>query len=90
MKKYRLYDIEWETDDEEINLPREVTLSLVLTSDESAEERCAEELADRYGWLVKGFKMDESDACDHCGRNVTTRDNGKGGRICQDCEEAFR
>ena len=61
------YDIDWETDGEKVDLPKEV-----LIPDHIAEEYlemdaeapgCADEiltdyLSDRYGWLINGFMID--------------------------------
>ncbi len=57
--KIRVYDIDWETDDEDVDLPTEVIID-DLPADEmeellSLDGDIADELSDRYGFLVNSF-----------------------------------
>lgn len=59
--KLKVTDIEWETDGEKDDLPSEVTIDAeaenIDLDDVSAG--VADWLSDRYGWLVKGFSVEE-------------------------------
>lgn len=50
----KVYDIDWETDGEIVELPDEVEVPNDLDDNEIAEY-----LSDTYGWLVNGFCCDE-------------------------------
>lgn len=50
----KIYDIEWETDGEIVDLPDEVEVPNDLDDNEIAEY-----LSDTYGWLVNSFCCDE-------------------------------
>jgi hypothetical protein len=51
----KIVNIEWETDGIEVDLPKETIVSCDDTDD------IAEELSSTYGWLVKGFDVDDTD-----------------------------
>lgn len=55
-KKVRFYDIKWDTDDVEIDLPTEVVLDVECTVD--VLEEGADILSDKYGWCVFSFLTD--------------------------------
>ncbi len=50
---YYITDIVWDTDDEDIDLPTEVTIPQGEIED---EEEIADWLSDNYGWLVESFR----------------------------------
>ena len=63
MEKIRVFDIVWDTDGEELDLPTEVIID-DLPEDEMKElidnigyydDDLANELSDRYGWCVESF-----------------------------------
>lgn len=47
-----VYDIKWDTDGEEINLPTEVDFA-----EEIEEDMIADTLSDIYGWCVESFEV---------------------------------
>lgn len=53
----RITDIEWDTDGQEVDLPKEVVLDAAEEGIEDPEAEVADWLSDRYGWLVKGFSI---------------------------------
>lgn len=48
-------NIEWETDGENINLPKEVTLGIRREE----QQFLADKLSDKFGWLVNSFTIKE-------------------------------
>jgi len=57
-------NIEWETDNEEIDLPKEVELPFGVANCECGELNCESNcesvnnfLSDKYGWLVKNYTI---------------------------------
>ena len=58
MKTIRVFDIEWETDGEEVHwLPTE--LGLTLPEDEATTSHVLEWLSDTFGWLILNLKIEE-------------------------------
>ena len=55
MKVTRVYDIIWEADGEEIDLPTEVELPRDFGDDDDA---IADFLSDEYGWLVISYERE--------------------------------
>lgn len=57
------YDIEWDKDGEDIDLPDKVVISdlLIDLSNPYDTEMIADYLSDLYGFCVKGFKVDNSE-----------------------------
>lgn len=57
------YDIEWDKDGDDINLPDKVVISdlLIDLSNPYDTEMIADYLSDLYGFCVKGFKVDNSE-----------------------------
>ena len=55
MKVTRVYDVIWETDGEEIDLPTEVELPRDFGDDDDA---IADFLSDEYGWLVISYERE--------------------------------
>jgi len=55
MKVTRAYDIVWETDGEDVNLPTEVELPKDFGDDDDA---IVNYLSDEYGWLVVSYERD--------------------------------
>lgn len=53
----RFYDIQWDTDGEEVDLPSEVTLE--VDADLDVAQEGADVLSDKYGWCVFGFQFEE-------------------------------
>lgn len=49
------YDIEWDTDGEEVDLPDKVRL--MLHSEEDFGSVIADRLSDRFGWCVRTFQF---------------------------------
>lgn len=61
---YIVYDIDWDTDGEDVELPTETTIDVPLLPDEDEEDASnliTEYLSAEYGFLVKDFKMRLSD-----------------------------
>jgi len=57
MVEVEVYDIEWDTDGEEVDLPK--TVRLMLDTIEDADNVIADKLSDKYEWCVKrcNFRM---------------------------------
>jgi hypothetical protein len=55
MKVTRAYDIVWETDGEDVNLPTEVELPRDFGDDDDA---ITNYLSDEYGWLVISYERE--------------------------------
>lgn len=51
--RVKVYDISWETDGEEVDLPTEVILEMPIPGDEIADT-----LSDEYGFLIKYFSSE--------------------------------
>ena len=54
--KLRCYDIEWDTDDDEVDLPDEVVIE--VDDDHDIMGSTDDVLSDHYGWLVDNFCVD--------------------------------
>jgi len=52
------YNIRWDTDGEEIDLPRTVHVELEAEDDEELEDLVSDELSDRTGFCHFGFDLD--------------------------------
>ena len=50
--KIRVSDIEWETDDKDVDLPTEVVLDIEESSSEKAVEIALDKVSDEYGFLI--------------------------------------
>ena len=59
--KVHVYDINWETDGEDIDLPKEVDLEIEHDQDLDIEEEIPEELSKEFGWLVNYYSYDLDD-----------------------------
>ena len=58
MKTIRVFDIEWETDGEDVpELPTELTMT--LTENESTLYQLLSKLSDEFGWLILNLKVEE-------------------------------
>lgn len=57
MKKYQAFDINWETDGEQVNLPSSARFELDDDADPTLEG--ADALSDQYGWLINDFSFKE-------------------------------
>jgi hypothetical protein len=55
-QQVRFFDIEWDTDGEDVELPAEVELEVDKDLDLNTEG--ADVLSDRYGWCVHGFNFE--------------------------------
>lgn len=53
MKAKRVFDIMWDTDGEDINLPKEIILSKDIDNDDIADY-----LSDEYGFCIFSFKLE--------------------------------
>jgi hypothetical protein len=56
MKVYRAYDIDWDTDGFDIDLPDDALISLDDDADPSLEG--ADKLSDMFGWCVNHFSFE--------------------------------
>jgi hypothetical protein len=56
MKKYRAFDIIWDTDKEVVDLPNEAVIQMDDDSNMSLEG--ADKLSDEFGWCVHGFNYE--------------------------------
>lgn len=54
----RFYNIEWDTDDEPINLPNDVILE--VDDDVDVSLTGADALSDKFDWCVAGFEWERS------------------------------
>jgi hypothetical protein len=52
-------NIEWETDGED---PAQLGLPFHASVDVDDEEDVADALSDEYGWLVRGYELEDDDA----------------------------
>jgi len=57
MKNYRCYDIDWDTDGNEVELPNEMIIEVENDFDVSLDG--ANILSDKMGWCVNNFSFDE-------------------------------
>ena len=57
MKRYRTYDIKWDTDGEVVDLPSEVFIELEADDDPSLYG--ADKISDKTGWCVNSFQFEE-------------------------------
>ena len=48
----RIFNIDWETDGYDVDLPKEVTIESM------EEDMIADYLSDTYGWLVNSFEIE--------------------------------
>lgn len=53
--KVRFFNINWDTDGQEVDLPKEVILE---DGDRDISIEGADELSDKYGWCVEGFDFE--------------------------------
>ena len=68
MKVFRIYDIDWNTDGEIVDLPSEVNIEIEYDNGEEVGTTLSEEaidwvsnqLSDSFDWLVDGFEYEES------------------------------
>ena len=57
----KVYEIDWETDGEEVDLPENVTIDIVeldaysLENEEQINETICDHLSDVFGYLVNGY-----------------------------------
>ena len=58
--KYRVFDIDYDTDGEDIDLPTELTLE--LEDGVSPDDELADLISDETGWCVNGFNYEKLDA----------------------------
>ena len=58
MKRYRLFDIDWDTDGEDVDLPSEVIVE--IDDDQDIVYDGADALSDQYGWCVNSFEIEET------------------------------
>lgn len=62
MTTYRVYDIKWETDGEDVDLPSEMSLEVEDGLDsEEVEEIISDWLSDETGFLHDGYRYEETD-----------------------------
>jgi hypothetical protein len=64
IKKYRVYDIQYEMGGQKIDLPKELLIDLSLESDgidnrNQIDEMLGSEISDKTGWLHNGFSFEE-------------------------------
>lgn len=57
--KYHVYNIEWDTDEENTGLPKEVIVELATSNDENIEDLILDYLSDNWGYCVFGFNYEE-------------------------------
>ena len=56
MKRYEAFDIEWDTDGENVDLPTTCTFTLD-DDDDDPSIYGADKLSDKIGWCVKSFSF---------------------------------
>lgn len=59
MKKYRAYNINWDTDGEDVELPDEVMFE--MDDDEDPSIDGANVISDMYGWCINHFLYEEQE-----------------------------
>ncbi len=52
--KVRFFDIVWDTDDQDVDLPS--THEAIVDADFDTDEEGADLLSDQFGWCVKSFE----------------------------------
>lgn len=52
----RVYNIKWDTDGEEVNLPSEVTID--INDGVDLQYEIADHLSDEYGWCVFSYSFE--------------------------------
>lgn len=55
MKKVLVYNIKWDTDGEEVDLPQEMRISVHAIGDDELEEFIADEISNITGFCHDGF-----------------------------------
>ena len=55
-KKVRFFNIDWDTDGEEVNLPTEIRI--IVENGVDVENDGADILSDNYGWCVNSFSYE--------------------------------
>jgi len=58
MKKYRIYDIVWDDDGDDVELPTEVTMNISIADGMDVDEELGEWLSDEYGYCHFGFNYE--------------------------------
>jgi hypothetical protein len=58
MKTYRAYDIDWDTDGADIDLPNDALIEIGV--DENVAVDGADKLSDMFGWCVNSFSFEET------------------------------
>ena len=62
--KFRITNIDWDTDREEVDLPKELVIEICqeyVLAYEDFDEAVSELLSDNYGWCVSNFCFEELD-----------------------------
>lgn len=62
--KFRITNINWDTDGEKVDLPKELVIEMSqehVLAYEDFDEAVSELLSDNYGWCVNGFCFEELD-----------------------------
>jgi len=58
-KRYKITDIDWDTDGEEVDLPAVVVVEKDIGRDDVVDDILADYLSDTYGFCTYGFSFDE-------------------------------
>jgi len=56
---YKITDIEWDTEGEEVNLPTKVQVDIMVDEDDDIDDMLASRLSDDYGWTVNSFHYED-------------------------------
>lgn len=59
--KVKVTNIDWETDDEKVDLPKEDTINVKIYSESELEDQIANALSEKHGWLVSSFNYEVLD-----------------------------
>jgi hypothetical protein len=59
MQKYRVFDIDYDTDGQRVNLPKEMIIELDDSADPSLES--ADAISDATGWCVNSCSFEKYD-----------------------------
>lgn len=58
MKKYRVFDIEWDMGDEDVKVSLPDEMEVMLEDDEDPKEHAADACTDKTGYLIIGCKVE--------------------------------
>lgn len=56
---YKITDIDWDTEGEEVDLPTKVQIDVDIEENDDVDDILASRLSDEYGWTVNSFNYED-------------------------------